>query len=145
MVGDTVGPQSDHSRVTVCAKEQQRPSCGGSSEGILDQVGLEDGKSQGEWRGAGGTVHTSAILWPRREGGGFGKLLSPWACRKLLVPSQGQRFGPCLPLHHPSLPQLLCDVPKELQLCAGACDLSLAAVLGWEGPGHPKMLLLGVL
>ena len=50
-----------------------------------------------------------------------------------------------LPLHHPSLPQLLWDVPKGLQLCTGACDLSLAAVLGWEGPGHPKMPLLGVL
>ena len=96
MVGDTARLQSDHSRLTVCAKEQQRPSCGSSSEGILDQVGLEDGKSQGEWRSAGGTAHTPTILWPRREGGGFGKLLSPWACRKLLFPSQGRRFGPCL-------------------------------------------------
>lgn len=45
----------------------------------------------------------------------------------------------------PSLPRQLWDVPEELRLCPGACDLFPAAALEWEGPGCPQLPLLGTL
>ena len=77
-----------------------------------------------------------ALLTPQLSSGpggseeALGALLSPWACRKGLLHSQGRSSA--LPLPCTALPpQQLGGVPKDLQLCPWARGLALTAVLGW--------------